>query len=97
MNISNTCFRGHAGDTEPVEVLRRDVLDHNDRLCAGYFNTELEAWGALLAANDEALVWAVKDFVTRPLRRKKIRAAVDILIAAETNFECWQAKQRAKT
>jgi hypothetical protein len=95
MNISNTCFRGHAGDTEPVEVLRRDVLDHNNRLCPGYFNTETEAWGALLAANEVACLAALRRGIGSQ-RRAAIRECVDTMITAETNFECWQAKQRAK-
>jgi len=57
MDTSKVCWRGDYGDVKPVSVLRRPgaVLDDEGKLRAGYYDTEVQAWGGILSAAEESV------------------------------------------
>lgn len=61
MDTKKTCWRALPLDVKPVEVLRRPgaAVDDAGRLRAGYYETEMQAWGGILSGQEEAVNVAV--------------------------------------
>lgn len=90
----NTVWRGTYGDVLPVEVAKDYATLPDGTLRPGHFETEMQAWGAVMAEHEEAVECgiarqqkALADYATA---RGDLQQRRDQRTKASANFEAWR-------
>lgn len=97
---SRTVWRGTFGDSRPAEIARESATLPDGGLLGGHWETELEAWGGILAAIDSDLEIAVAEH-QRCLancgyaRRELVRRRLDYQRAVNA-FDVWRRAEAAR-